>query len=287
MRLALLLAHLLPVLALPSLNRAACQHPTRNPLSGCPAGTLLVGPGAPFRTIQSAVLSLGNTTTPSHILILPGNYTEQVNITLAAPLYLLGQTACSRSRHANAVNVIWRNATGAGIVPNIDNAYTSTLTVAPTLNASLTGTGPTGFAVPADTPFGSADFRAYNINFINDFADHAVGPALAVSVSYANAGFYFCGFYSYQDTVRSCPPFPPPVAVVSTDADTDAGADADGNTGLHRQTRQRVLPRERNSRASRLPVRLRDSLDPILTAESARVRRRHYRVEGDEYDDGE
>jgi hypothetical protein len=201
MRLALLLTQLLPVLALPSLNRAACQHPTRNPLSGCPAGTLLVGPNAPFRTIQSAVLSLANTTTASHILVLPGNYTEQVNITLPAPLYLLGQTASPRSRHANAVNVIWRNATGAGIVPNIDNAYTSTLTVAPTLNASLTGTGPTGFAVPADTPFGSADFRAYNLNFINDFADHAVGPALAVSVSYANAGFYFCGFYSYQDTV--------------------------------------------------------------------------------------
>jgi hypothetical protein len=53
-----------------------------------------------------------------------------------------------------------------------------------------------------DTPFGSADFRAYNLNFINDFADHAVGPSLAVSVSYANAGFYFCGVYSYQDTVR-------------------------------------------------------------------------------------
>jgi pectin methylesterase-like acyl-CoA thioesterase len=201
MRLALLLTQILPVFALPSLNRAACQHPTRNPLSGCPAGTLLVGPNAPFRTIQSAVLSLANTTTASHILVLPGNYTEQVNITLPAPLYLLGQTASPRSRHANAVNVIWRNATGAGIVPNIDNAYTSTLTVAPTLNASLTGTGPTGFAVPADTPFGSADFRAYNLNFINDFADHAVGPALAVSVSYANAGFYFCGFYSYQDTV--------------------------------------------------------------------------------------
>jgi hypothetical protein len=201
MRLALLLTQILPVLALPSLNRAACQHPTRNPLSGCPAGTLLVGPNAPFRTIQSAVLSLGNTTTASHILVLPGNYTEQVNITLSAPLYLLGQTVLPHSRHTNAVNVIWRNATGAGIVPNIDNAYTSTLTVAPTLNASLTGTGPTGFAVPADTPFGSADFRAYNLNFINDFADHAVGPALAVSVSYANAGFYFCGFYSYQDTV--------------------------------------------------------------------------------------
>jgi hypothetical protein len=55
--------------------------------------------------------------------------------------------------------------------------------------------------VPADTPFGNVDFRAYNIDFINDFKNYATGPALAVSVSYANTGFYYCGFYSYQDTV--------------------------------------------------------------------------------------
>jgi hypothetical protein len=57
--------------------------------------------------------------------------------------------------------------------------------------------------VPAGTPFGNVDFRAYNIDFINDFKNYATGPALAVSVSYANSGFYFCGFYSYQDTVST------------------------------------------------------------------------------------
>jgi hypothetical protein len=57
--------------------------------------------------------------------------------------------------------------------------------------------------VPANTPFGSIDFRAYNIDFINDYKNYAAGPALAVSISYANAGFYFCGLYSYQDTVRN------------------------------------------------------------------------------------
>jgi hypothetical protein len=59
-----------------------------------------------------------------------------------------------------------------------------------------------GNLVPKDTPFGNVDFRAYNIDFINDYKNYASGPALAVSVSYANSGFYFCGFYSYQDTVR-------------------------------------------------------------------------------------
>jgi hypothetical protein len=58
-----------------------------------------------------------------------------------------------------------------------------------------------GNTVPANTPFGNVDFRAYNIDFINDYKNYAAGPALAVSISYANAGFYFCGLYSYQDTV--------------------------------------------------------------------------------------
>jgi hypothetical protein len=30
----------------------------------------------------------------------------------------------------------------------------------------------------------------------------ADGPSLALSISRANGGFYYTGFYSYQDTVR-------------------------------------------------------------------------------------
>ena len=77
------------------------------------------------------------------------------------------------------------------------------LTVAPNLNASLTGSGPTGFPVLDDNPFGNVDFRAYNLNFINDFAPYSNGPSLALRMGYANAGFYYCGFFSYQDTVGS------------------------------------------------------------------------------------
>ncbi|KAF1944975.1 pectin methylesteras-like protein [Clathrospora elynae] len=204
MRLPVALIGLLQTcVALSTVNRKACQYPSRNPLDGCPKHTLVVGPGQTFTTIQSAVLSLpnNNTTTPYYILVLAGIYTEQVNITRPGPVYLLGQTSYPNNKSSNSVNVIWRAATGAEQNSSLDNAYTSVLTVAPTLNASLTGAGPTGFPVPASTPFGNADFRAYNIDFINDFADSAVGPALAVSVSYANAGFYYCGLYSYQDTV--------------------------------------------------------------------------------------
>lgn len=206
MRLGLAIACLLEACsALSTINRKACQRPTKNPLDGCPRNTIIVGPGQTHTTVQSAILSLPNNTIASHILILPGNYTEQVNVTRPGPVYLFGQTKYSNDQSKNTVNIIWRNATGAGITPNIDNAYTSTLTVAPTFNSSTTGSGPTGNSVPADTPFGNTDFRAYNLNFVNDYKPYAAGPALAVSVSYANTGFYFCGFYSYQDTVSLAP----------------------------------------------------------------------------------
>ncbi|KAF1837102.1 pectin methylesterase [Decorospora gaudefroyi] len=201
MRWATILISLLETCAAVStVNRRTCQRPSNKPLNGCPKNTLLVGPGQNFPSIQSAVLSLPNDTSAYNILILPGNYTEQVNVTRPGPVYLLGQTSFPNDQTKNTVNVLWANATG-GTLSTLDNAYTSVLTVAPTFNASTTGAGPTGNPVPADTPFGNSDFRAYNVNFINNYAPYGAGPALAVSVSYANTGFYYCGFYSYQDTV--------------------------------------------------------------------------------------
>ena len=130
--------------AFSAVNRKACQYPSRNPLDGCPKDTLLVGPGQKYTTVQSAVLSLPNDTIPHNILILPGNYTEQVNVTRPGPVYLFGQTKFPNDQSKNVVSIIWRNATGAAVNSTIDNAYTSTLTVAPTFNSSKTGTGPTG-----------------------------------------------------------------------------------------------------------------------------------------------
>lgn len=184
-------------------NRKACQKPTKNPLQGCPDNTILVGPSQSFTTIQSAVLSIPNNTVPYVILIQPGNYTEQVNVTRQGPLTLLGVTEHPNDYTQNTVNVIWHNATGTATTGTYDNAYTSTLTVAPTFNSSLTGSGPTGNPVPVDTPFGNSDFRTYNLNFINDYLPYSAGPSLAVSVSYANTGFYYTQFLSYQDTVSN------------------------------------------------------------------------------------
>jgi pectinesterase len=184
----------------------ACQAPTPDPLTGCPPNTIWVSQtdcGADFTTIQGAISSLPENNTNYTILVMPGIYVEQLNVTRTAPLTILGQTSTPNVQESNTVTVYWAAANANGKFS--DNAFTSVLTVAPTLEASLTGSGPTGYLMPPDTPFGCIDFRVYNIDFRNVVTEFSAGPSLAVSVSRANAGFYFSGFYSYQDTVGGNP----------------------------------------------------------------------------------
>jgi pectinesterase len=180
----------------------ACQASTRNPLQGCPKNTILVSAihkKASFRSIQSAINSLPHDDSAHTILILSGNYTEQLNITRPGPITLLGETNHPHDANKNTVNILWAAASSQGIYT--DNVYTSVLIVAPTLNASLTGYGPSGLPVPEGTPFGCRDFRTYNLDFRNVYAEQSAGPAHALSFSRANGGFYYSGFYSFQDTV--------------------------------------------------------------------------------------
>lgn len=221
----------------PATTFAECQEKTSNPLQGCPEGTVFVSANdtrADFTRIQDAILSIGNDTEPHYILIGAGFYYErktsfkadaihvsllladqkaaELNVTRSGPLYLLGQSDLPSQQRTYAGDVsynktarndvqVWFNEANIGNKLYSDNAYTSVLTVGPTLNATLTGSGPAGFAVPEETPFGCQDFRAYNIDFRNEFAPYSDGPAHALGVSRANSGFYSCGFYSWQDTV--------------------------------------------------------------------------------------
>ncbi|KAF1987166.1 carbohydrate esterase family 8 protein [Aulographum hederae CBS 113979] len=198
-------------------NRTLCQLPTSpDPLSGCPTGTLLVSPSPSspsnstsetFATLQSALNTIPSNSSSSSprsehvILILPGVYTEQVNITHRIPLTILGQTLSPDDASANTVTLLWHAATAGVTNSTLDNAYTSTLIIAPTLLSSLTGSGPLGYPVPPDTPFGSPRISIYNVDIANDYAPTSSGPSLAVAVSRANAGFYFSKISSYQDTV--------------------------------------------------------------------------------------
>lgn len=216
------LALLLPLArasVVPEYSHRQCQMKTHDPLQGCPPQTLYVSESdetAGFQTIQSAIASIPNNTAPYVVLVAPGTYTEQLNVTRQGPLTLLGMvdTALRFDSYAethgkngtgNDVKISWDSANHEGSFT--DNVYTGVLTIGPTLNATLTGSGPTGFPVPDETPFGCTDFRAYNIDFHNEYRPYSYGPAHALGVSRANAGFYSCGFYSYQDTVSS--PIPP------------------------------------------------------------------------------
>jgi hypothetical protein len=249
-----------------SYNRKACQKIGNVALKGCPKNTLLVGPHGVHKSIQHAVLSIPDNDDPYTIVIEPGNYTEQVNITRQSPLTLLGMTASPNDKTKNLVNIIWHNATGAGIA-TFDNAYTSTLTVAPTLNASFTGTGPTGWPIPAGTPFGNSDFRVYNLDFTNDYLPWAAGPSLALSLSYANGAFYYSRFLSYQDTVSQTLPSLEVFLLIP-------------NPDLRRQTGERFHVRLRGRRPNRFLLRLWDLLGDELAGDSPRLWRRYHGLEG-------
>ncbi len=173
-----------------------CQYPTPDPLQGCPNKTIIVGSNETHTTVQSAVLALPDDSSHQTILVLPGIYEEQINVTRTGPLTILGQTCAHNDIASNTVEILWRAVAGTG-----DNAYTSVLTIAPSLNASLTGSGPTGFPVPAAQPFGNTNFRAYNLNITNDFLPYSAGPSLALSTGYSHSSFYHCSFASYQDTI--------------------------------------------------------------------------------------
>ncbi|KAG8167896.1 hypothetical protein KVR01_003585 [Diaporthe batatas] len=199
----------------PATTFADCQKKTADPLEGCPEGTIYVSANdtrADFTKIQDAIISVGNDSDPHYILIGAGFYYEQLNVTRQAPLYLLGQSNLPSMQQDYAGDVsynqtaendvqVWFNLANVGNNLISDNVFTGVLTVGPTLNATLTGSGPTGFPVPDDTPFGCQDFRAYNIDFRNEEFPYSHGPAHAMGVSRANAGFYSCGFYSWQDTI--------------------------------------------------------------------------------------
>ncbi|KAL4873540.1 hypothetical protein BDV12DRAFT_80294 [Aspergillus spectabilis] len=198
--LALLNALLGCAASIPSTARRNCQRS----LKACPKDTIVVSTSnsrAHFSTIQAAIESLPNDDSSQTILILAGEYIEQLNVTRSGPVTLLGQTDHVTDASKNQVTITWAQANHDNTGQAVDNVFSSVLTVAPTLDASYTGSGPTGYPVPEDTPFGSVDFRAYNIDFTNTWADYSDGPAHALSFSRANGGFYYCGFYSYQDTV--------------------------------------------------------------------------------------
>ncbi|KAI8060011.1 pectin lyase fold/virulence factor [Gongronella butleri] len=187
-----------------ALKYASCQKPkaaSKNPTIGCPHGTVYVSashPKAHYRTVQSAIAGVAGKREAT-ILIGSGTYHEVINVTTSGALTMLGETVQPGNWSANLVT-IWNSSAIPMLPAGADDADTVTFTVAPNRPAALIGAGFYGAPIVNDT-FGSPDFKAYNLNVENRYANYSAGQALALDVSYANASFYGCAFRSYQDTV--------------------------------------------------------------------------------------
>lgn len=111
----------------PSQTYAECQKKTKDPLSGCPDGTIFVSQNdtnADFQSIQTAIASIPNNTDAYTILIGAGIYTEQLNVTRQGPLTLLGQSDRPAADEPYA-NVFGSNATDKAAVNDVQIYWNS------------------------------------------------------------------------------------------------------------------------------------------------------------------
>ncbi|KAK3307181.1 carbohydrate esterase family 8 protein [Chaetomium strumarium] len=163
--LALLLSLAASVAGAPLEARAARTNP--------PAGCLAVGSSATYKTVQSAVNALSqSSSTAQCIFIYKGTYNEQVYIpALKSALAIYGETADTSSFSANTVTIQQGKSQDDGI----SNDETATLR--------------------AHTP----NLKVYNINLVNTRGKGS--QAVALSAQKDRQGYYGCQFRGYQDTV--------------------------------------------------------------------------------------
>ncbi|KAJ7686228.1 carbohydrate esterase family 8 protein [Mycena rosella] len=130
-----------------------------------------------FHTIQAAVASLPGDSSAQVIFVYPGTYTEQVHLTRAGNLTMMGYTESTKSYTANTVRLSFN------------------------LSQEQVGGGDLAATLRID----ANNFSLYNIDVVNTFGPHnATGAqALAVAGYGTNLGFSAVGFYGYQDTLRA------------------------------------------------------------------------------------
>lgn len=141
-----------------------------------PSGSLTVGSGGTYSTVQEAVnaLSTSSTSTQS-IFIYSGTYTEQVTIpSLEGELIIYGYTTDTTSYTSNVVTIQHSSSLASGAP---DDEHTGTV-----INTS------------ANTKF-------YNINIKNTYGQGS--QAIALSAYNTQQGYYGVGLYGYQDTLLS------------------------------------------------------------------------------------
>lgn len=142
-------------------------------LSAPPEGAITVGGSdGQFKTIQEAVDSLANSTSPQNIFVWSGVYPEQVYVSKhAGPINIYGYSENDSSYEANTVTL----TSGLSQAFNLSNDLTATLR--------------------AHSP----NFNVYNLNIANTYGEGS--QAVAVSAQATNQGYYGCKLTGYQDTL--------------------------------------------------------------------------------------
>ncbi|KAF2763412.1 pectinesterase [Pseudovirgaria hyperparasitica] len=125
-----------------------------------------------YATFGAALSKLGTSSTAAAcIFVYSGTYKEQIVVQYKGALTIYGYTTNTGTYKSNTVIL----------------TYTQTSTAAGSLDASATAN------------IKSANFRAYNINFVNGYG--AGTQAVAVTANGNKQGFYGCSFKGYQDTL--------------------------------------------------------------------------------------
>ncbi|KAJ7643255.1 carbohydrate esterase family 8 protein [Mycena rosella] len=130
-----------------------------------------------FHTIQAAFASLPSDSSAQVIFLYPWTYTEQVHLTRAGNLTMMGYTENTKNYAANTVRLSFN------------------------LSQGQVGGGDLAAMLRIDTN----NFSLYNIDVVNTFGPHNTtgAQALAVAGYGTNLGFSAVGFYGYQDTLRT------------------------------------------------------------------------------------
>jgi pectinesterase len=73
-----------------------------------PSGGIAVGKSAQYKTLSSAVRSLGSGSTPACIFVHSGNYTDQTIVSYKGPLAIYGSTTDTENYKSNSVTFAQR-----------------------------------------------------------------------------------------------------------------------------------------------------------------------------------
>lgn len=160
-------------------SATATSSSASSTVSSAAAATITVGANATYTNVTAAISSLPNDGTAYTIYILAGVYEEQVSITRAGKVTLIGQTDFANDYSQNQVTIQFNYGVSTSAGEDEDT---------PVIKVTKQNSDLTGVAL-------------YNINFINTATQTKNFAALASDFYAYNVAAYGCLFKGYQDTL--------------------------------------------------------------------------------------